>query len=235
MAMSPYIIGARGAQQLRDDRNRSVLAWVGHGLVPRAFACLSVFDSAVQAGDAVYATARVYNGRILDFDAVLRQLFKSARALCFAAAPTDAAVRDAVTRTLSANGMRDGVHIRIILTRGEKNTTGANPADNTLPSTLVVMAEWCDAVAGGAPAQLATAPAAGALGSGVRHCNLLSSTLPRLSAAHSGASDAIVVNADGNVGEHTAATRRDRGRRYAAGGIARARAAFRRAPFTPIR
>ena len=113
-----------------DPRNSEILVHVGGRLVPREEARVSVFDSVVQGGDAVWEGLRVYNGRIAALNEHLTRLQHSAKTLAFAAVPTSEEVRDAIFATLEANGMRDEAHIRLTLTRGEKITSGMNPRMN---------------------------------------------------------------------------------------------------------
>ena len=93
-------------------------------MLPRAEAKVSVFDSSVQGGDAVWEGLRVYDGRVFALDAHLDRLVRlGARARVRAGACARARSRRAIFETLRANGMRDGVHIRLTLTRGEKVTS----------------------------------------------------------------------------------------------------------------
>ena len=85
---------------------------------------------------------RVYNGRVFHLDRHLDRLFRSAKALGFANVHTRSEITDAVFRVLAANGMRDGAHMRLTLTRGEKCTSSMNPAFNVYGTTLIVLPEW---------------------------------------------------------------------------------------------
>ena len=113
-----------------DPRNLDIQIWVGDGLVHRDKARVSVFDSVVQGGDAVWEGLRVYQGHIGAFDAHLDRLFASARAMAFDQVPDRDWITAAVFATLQANGMTDGVHVRLTLTRGSKTTSGMNPRLN---------------------------------------------------------------------------------------------------------
>lgn len=84
---------------------------------------------------------RVYNGHIFNFEPHLRRMINSAKAMAFADIPTLDFVRQAVFQTLAANGMRDGVHIRMTLSRGEKTTSSMNPKFNVYGSKLVIVPE----------------------------------------------------------------------------------------------
>src|SRR5690606_10135894 len=128
--------------QLPDPRNADILVHVGGELLQRDQAKVSVFDSAVQGGDAVWEGLRVYQGRIFELDAHLDRLEDSARAMAFADIPHRDQIRQAIFATLQANNMRDNVHIRLTLTRGKKITSGMDPRLNQYGSCLIVLAEW---------------------------------------------------------------------------------------------
>src|SRR5689334_14647571 len=98
---------------LPDPRNERILIHVGGELVPREHAKVSVFDSSVQGGDAVWEGLRVYDGRVFELDAHLDRLEASARALAFATIPSRDEIKRALFDTLKANGMRDGAHVRL--------------------------------------------------------------------------------------------------------------------------
>ena len=125
-----------------DPRNADIMVHVGGEIVPRAEAKVSVFDSVVQGGDAVWEGVRVYDGRIFQLDAHLDRLFASAKAMDFADVPSRQDVKQAIFDTLEANGMRDETHMRLTLTRGEKVTSGMDPRWNRSGCTLIVLAEW---------------------------------------------------------------------------------------------
>jgi branched-chain amino acid aminotransferase len=105
-----------------DERNRDLIVNVGGALTHRDAAGVSPFDSVVQGGDAVWEGLRLTNGRIFALEEHLARLRRSAHALAFAAVPSDESMTEEIRRTLEANGMRDGVHIRLTLTRGVKLT-----------------------------------------------------------------------------------------------------------------
>src|SRR5437764_12457815 len=110
-----------------DERNRDLLDNINGRLVHRNEAGVSPFDSAVQGGDAVWEGLRLYHGRIFMLREHLDRLRHSAIALAFARIPSHDEMIEQIRRTLSANGMRDGVHIRLTLTRGAKITSGMDP------------------------------------------------------------------------------------------------------------
>ncbi len=110
-----------------DPRNKEILIHVNGALVPREQAKISVFDSAVQGGDAVWEGLRVYKGKIAALNEHLERLQDSAKTLAFSSIPDNKEVKKAIFETLEANQMWDETHIRLTLTRGETITSGMNP------------------------------------------------------------------------------------------------------------
>src|SRR3989454_3961103 len=103
-----------------NEKNRDLIVNINGRLIHRDQAGVSPFDSAVQGGDAVWEGLRLYNGRIFKLREHLDRLRSSAKALAFAEIPSHAQITEEIRRTLAANQMRDGVHIRLTLTRGVK-------------------------------------------------------------------------------------------------------------------
>ena len=188
-----------------DPRNQDILVHVNGELKPRAEARVSVFDSVVQGGDAVWEGLRVYNGRIAAFSAHLARLQNSAKALAFAAVPPVQAIRAAVFETLKANDMRDGAHIRLTLTRGEKITSGMNPKLNQAGCSLIVLAEWKPPVYSDAGIRVITASTRrntpSCLDSKIHHNNLLNNILAAIEANVAGVDSAVMLDLNGFVSE----------------------------------
>jgi branched-chain amino acid aminotransferase group I len=191
-----------------DPRNADIQVHVGGQLRPRDKATISVFDSVVQGGDAVWEGLRVYKGHIFQLEAHLERLFDSAKALAFADLPTRTAVRQAIFDTLEANGMRDGAHIRLTLTRGAKITSGMDPRLNQSGPTLIVLAEWKAPVYAREGIRLATASvrrnSPATLDSKIHHNNLLNNILAKIEANAAGADDALMLDLAGFVSETNA-------------------------------
>jgi len=125
-----------------DPRNKEIKVWIGDQLYHRDDAKISVFDSVVQGGDAVWEGLRVYPDGIMLLDRHLRRLFDSAHTLAFEEIPSEAFIRDAIKQTLAANDMLKDTHIRLTLTRGDKITSGMDPRVNQSGCTLIILAEW---------------------------------------------------------------------------------------------
>ena len=105
---------------LPDERNKDIYIHVGGRLVKRREAKVSVFDSSVQGGDAVWEGLRVYAGKVFALDEHVERLLNSSRALAFEEVPSAQEIKAAVFETLHKNRMYDECHIRLTLTRGEK-------------------------------------------------------------------------------------------------------------------
>ena len=188
-----------------DPRNRDIVVFVNGELVPRASAKVSVFDSSVQGGDAVWEGLRVYKGRIAALDDHLQRLQNSAKSLAFESVPSTDEVRDAIFKTLAANDMRDESHIRLTLTRGEKITSGMNPRLNQSGCCLIVLAEWKPPVYSDDGIRVITASTRRntpqCLDSKIHHNNLLNNILASIEANVAGADSAIMLDIDGFVSE----------------------------------
>lgn len=188
-----------------DPRNRDLKIYVGDRLWPRDEARVSVFDSVVQGGDAVWEGLRVYDGRVAALDEHLRRLRDSARALAFEGIPDDATIRRALFDTLKANGMRDGAHARLTLTRGEKVTSGMNPRFNQSGCTLIVLAEWKPPVYTDDGIRVITASTRrntpSCLDSKIHHNNLLNNILASIEANVAGVDSAVMLDLQGFISE----------------------------------
>ncbi len=215
MPASDHEYGPReyAPEDLPEPRNADLQIWVGDRLWPRREAKVSVFDSVVQGGDAVWEGLRVYDGRVFQLDAHLDRLLASAHAMAFAEVPTRDAVRAALFATLAANGMRDQAHVRLTLTRGTKTTSGMSPVFNRAGCCLIVLAEWKAPVysvasekSGGL--RLVTSSvrrnSPQTLDSKIHHNNLINNILAKIEANVAGADDALMLDLDGFVSETNA-------------------------------
>jgi len=191
-----------------DERNRDLIVNINGELLHRDKAGISPFDSAVQGGDAVWEGLRLYNGRIFKLHEHLDRLERSARALSFPEIPPDEEIIDEIKRTLAANKMRDGAHIRLTLTRGVKVTSGMDPRLNQSGPTLIVLAEHKPPVYAKTGLSLITSkirrPPPDVLDARIHHANLLNSILAKIEANNAGADDALMLDTRGFVAETNA-------------------------------
>jgi branched-chain amino acid aminotransferase len=191
-----------------NNKNKDIKVWINGELLHRDQAKVSVFDSVVQGGDAVWEGLRVYNGRIFCFEKHINRLMESAKSMDFANIPTVEDVKKAVFSTLEANGMKDETHIRLTLTRGEKITSGMNPELNQFGCTLIVLAEWKSSIFYGKELCLVTSNIRRnsplCLDSKIHHANLINNILAKIEANHAGADDAVMLDLNGFVAETNA-------------------------------
>jgi branched-chain amino acid aminotransferase len=191
-----------------NPKNRDLIVNINGQLVHRDKAAVSPFDSAVQGGDAVWEGLRLYNGRIFKLHEHLDRLERSARALAFVDLPPREKIIEEIKRTLVANKMRDGVHIRLTLSRGVKITSGMDPRLNQNGPTLIVLAEHKRPVYSKRGLKLITAsvrrPPPEVLDARIHHANLLNSILAKIEANNAGANDALMLDTRGCVAETNA-------------------------------
>lgn len=191
-----------------DARNLHIKIFVKDKLYPREDAKISVFDSVVQGGDAVWEGLRVYNGKIFALDLHLKRLAESAKAMMFENVPDPGWIKQKIFETLKANGMKDGVHIRLTLTRGEKITSGMSPEFNQSGCSLIVLAEWKEPVY---PSEGITLISSSIrrnnpqfVDSKIHHNNLINNILAKIQANLAGAGDALMLDMNGFVSETNA-------------------------------
>jgi len=191
-----------------DERNRDLIVSVGGRLSHREEARVSPFDSVVQGGDAVWEGLRLTNGRIFALEEHLARLRRSAHALGFASVPPDSSIIEEIRRTLAANRMVTGVHIRLTLTRGVKMTSGMDPRLNVSGPTLIVLAEFKDPVYDRSGIRLITSSvrrhAPDSLDPKIHHNTLLTSILAKIEANVAGADDAVMLDHRGFIAETNA-------------------------------
>jgi branched-chain amino acid aminotransferase len=194
--------------QTFDQRNRDLIVNIGGRLAHREEAGISPFDSVVQGGDAVWEGLRLFGGRIFRLDEHLARLRRSAQALAFESVPSDEEITNEIRRTLHANQMTDGVHIRLTLTRGVKITSGMDPRLNQSGPTLIVLAEHKAPVYDAAGVTLITSsvrrPAPDSMDPKIHHNNLLPSILAKIEANVAGADDALMLDHRGFAAETNA-------------------------------
>jgi branched-chain amino acid aminotransferase len=133
---------AHGTHDFADDaRNDHVLVWVNGELVPRQRAVVSVFDSGFVLGDGVWEGLRVRAGHPAFIERHLDRLFEGAKAVVLDIGQTREQLTAAIYQTLEANEMTDGVHVRLMVTRGIKRTPYQDPRVTIGPATIVIIAE----------------------------------------------------------------------------------------------
>lgn len=188
-----------------DERNKNIKIYVNDGLYDRADAKISVFDSVVQGGDAVWEGIRVYKEGVFLLDKHLNRLMESSHALAFQNIPSKEYIQDALFQTLEANKMYADTHIRLTLTRGEKITSGMDPRVNQNGCGLIILAEWKPPVYDQNGIQIITSTirrnGPSYLDSKMHHNNLLNNIQAKIQANIAGADAALMLDDRGFVSE----------------------------------
>lgn len=125
-----------------DERNQNILIYINGELVPRAEAKVSVYDSGFMLGDGVWEGLRLHNGQFSFIDDHLDRLFAGAKALDMDIGKSRDELKEALHQTVDANGMVDGVHARLMVTRGPKKTPYQDPRLSLWGPTIVIIAEY---------------------------------------------------------------------------------------------
>lgn len=189
-----------------NPKNSDLQVWVGDQLFHRDAAKVSVFDSSVQGGDAIWEGLRVYKEGIIHLDRHLDRMYESAKALQFTHVPDRNFIKSAIKQTIEANGMKEDAHIRLTLSRGEKVTSGMDPRLNQKGSCLIVLAEWKPLVydnESGIRVVTSTQRRNGPqyLDSKIHHNNLLNNILAKIHANIAGVDAAVMLDDRGFVAE----------------------------------
>ena len=194
--------------ELPDERNSDILININGELFHRNDAKISVFDSAVQGGDAVWEGIRIYDGKVFMLEEHLDRLMDSAHAMAFSNIPPREEIMQAIFETLHANKMYDESHIRLTLTRGEKLTSGMSPHFNQKGCTLIVLAEWKKPVYSSNGIHLITSSIRrnnpSSIDSKIHHNNLINNILAKIEANLAGVDDAVMLDMNGYVSETNA-------------------------------
>ncbi len=127
---------------VEDPRNTGVLVYVNGAFVPRDQASVSVFDAGFVLGDGVWEGLRLVRGRLISIDDHLDRLYEGAGAIRLDVGLDRAALLAAIHATLERNGMTDGAHVRLMVTRGRKTTPNQDPRFAPGPATVVIVAEY---------------------------------------------------------------------------------------------
>ena len=130
-----------------DPRNTDIIIGINDDLLPRERAMVSVFDSGFMLGDGVWEGIRVHNGKLAFIGDHMRRIFEGAKGIDMDIGRTPAELQSMIEATLAANGMEDadGVHIRLMITRGVKSTPYQDPRFTITPATVVIIPEYKEA------------------------------------------------------------------------------------------
>ncbi len=188
--------------------NADLIVNINGELVHRDRAGVSPFDSSVQNGDAVWEGLRLYDGRIFRLRQHLDRWRHGAALLRYESLPSDDLLIEQLIRTLNANKMTDGVHVRLTVSRGIKYTSGLDPRINTRGCSYFILAEFKPPVYKREGIRLITStirrPFANVLNQHIHSCNQLTPILAKLEANTAGADDALMLDTEGFLAETNA-------------------------------
>jgi branched-chain amino acid aminotransferase len=125
-----------------DPRNARAVIYLNGQLLPRAEARVSIFDGGFVVGDGVWEGLRLHKGALLFLDEHLERLYWGARQIELDIGLTRDALAQLLWRTLDANSMQDGVHIRLMVTRGEKAAPNQDPRNALGAPTVAIVPEF---------------------------------------------------------------------------------------------
>jgi branched-chain amino acid aminotransferase len=141
MQTSPQASKTSSQSYLPDDRNEQVLVYVNGEFVPRSEARVSVFDAGYICGDGVWEGVRLVKGNVVSFDAHVERMVEGARTIQMDIGLSKDEIKGVITSTFERNGMKDGAHARLMVTRGVKKTPNQDPRFIIGGPTIVCVAE----------------------------------------------------------------------------------------------
>lgn len=127
---------------LEDPRNKDILIYINGELFPRSEARISVFDSGYLVGDGVWEGLRLHQGVLVFLEAHLNRLYQGAKSIGMDIPQSRKELTQAIFETLEANAMTDGVHVRLMITRGIKKTPSQDPRLTISGPNVVIIAEY---------------------------------------------------------------------------------------------
>jgi len=133
---------AQSMHDVSDPRNAAILINVNGELKPRGEAVVSVFDSGFMLGDGVWEGLRVHRGKLSFVDRHLDRLFEGAKAIAMDVGLSREELTTRLYHTLNANGMEEGVHVRLMVTRGVRATPYQDPRVVIGGPTIVIIPEY---------------------------------------------------------------------------------------------
>ncbi|MGH7659471.1 MAG: aminotransferase class IV [Vulcanimicrobiaceae bacterium] len=186
--------------------NDELLVYLNGLVVPQSEARVSVFDAGFQSGDGVWEGLRVYNGVVFELDRHLARLYASAKSLAIAIPLSADELSSAIHETLRANHFHDDTHIRLMVTRGVRRTSGMDPNNSRgSAATVAIIAERKPVPVHEKGIRLQTVhtrrPSPDVLDPGIHHANQLNSILAKIEANALGVDGGLMLDRDGFVAE----------------------------------
>ncbi|MEX0826808.1 MAG: aminotransferase class IV [Acidimicrobiia bacterium] len=190
---------------LHDDRNAGVLVYVNGEFLPRDQARISVFDSGFLIGDGIWEGIRLHHGEFAFLDRHLDRLFHGLDVASIECGFDRAGIEALLHEVVDRNGMTDGVHVRLMITRGDKKTPSQHPANLVGGPNVVVIAEWkqADPTVRDRGIKLATStvrrPPPDTLDQRLNSHSKLHEVIALVEATEAGADEALMLDTEGHV------------------------------------
>ena len=188
-----------------DQRNAGVVVSINGEFLPRDQARISVFDSGFLVGDGIWEGIRLHNGRFAFLDRHLDRLFHGLAAASIDPGMSRGEIVALLQSVVDRNGMTDGVHVRLMITRGDKRTPSQHPANLVGGPNIVVIAEWkqADPAVRDRGIRLATStvrrPPPDTLDQRLNTHSKLHEVIALVEAMNAGADEALMLDVAGNV------------------------------------
>ena len=126
---------------IQDPRNETVEIYINGNFYPRSEARISVFDSGFLVGDGIWEGIRLHNGKFAFLERHLDRLISSAAAIHLDIGMSRKELTKALQETVQRNDMNDDVHVRLMITRGDKKTPSQHPSNVVGGPNIVIIAE----------------------------------------------------------------------------------------------
>ena len=190
--------------------DEDTIVYVNGNFVKKSLACISVYDSGLLHGDGVYEGIRIYNGKIFMLEEHIKRLFESAKTIDIDIGITQEEMKKIVIDIVKANKIRDNVHIRLMVTRGEKRVSGMNPKYNIGEASIVVLYDYKPPIYNKSGVKLITSTLRRAapyfLDPKIHSMNQLNQIMASIEANRQGADEAIMLDINGFVAETNGTT-----------------------------
>ena len=133
---------AKGTHEaVPDERNKDVLVYINGEFFHRDEAKISVFDSGYLVGDGIWEGIRLHEGKFAFLDLHLDRLFQAAKTVDLNIGKSREELTEALYQTVQRNHMQTNVHVRLMITRGNKKTPAQDPRLTISSPNIVIIAE----------------------------------------------------------------------------------------------
>jgi len=126
---------------ISNPKNEDIFININGELFHRSEAKISVFDSGFLLGDGVWEGIRLHKSKLVFIEDHLDRLYASAQGISLNIPYSKQEIIHQINKVLDKNKMDDNIHIRLVISRGDKITPYQNPNANVGPINLVIIPE----------------------------------------------------------------------------------------------